>query len=416
MPIKRIRLAIGWRAAALSERLDAARFRMRYREYFSLPATSAVPDHDHIEALMAWLCRAQDRSGCGGVSACFDLVQRRWQLAYRETTGYIIPTFLAWHRLSSQQEYLDRAKAMGKWELQVQLPDGAVWEPCKSPVTGVAARDGAISIKVFNTGQVMLGYCALLRVTGDAEYAEGLRRAGDWLLSLQEPDGAWRRFGNAGANGIDSRVAWALLEAFRLTGDERYRVAADRQLQWVLRQQNEAGWFANSSLEDPLRPWTHAIAYTISGLQSALPVLTERAEQFAPAIEKACRALYDAYQRIQDHSNGQGFLPCTFDAHWQSSDPHSCLTGNAQIAILWLRQARSGGGAHYASAAQRMLEQLRSLHVLHARDEDIRGGVTGSFPVRIGYCRDLLPNWAAKFLADALIMRSFWDDPDNILG
>jgi hypothetical protein len=416
MPIKRIRLAIGWRAAALREGLEKARFRMRYREYFSLPATSAATDHDHIAALIAWLCRAQDRSGCGGVAACYDLVQRRWQLAYRETTGYIIPTFLAWYRLSGDQEYLDRAKAMGKWELQVQLPDGAVGEPCKSPVTGVAASDGAISIKVFNTGQVMLGYCALLRVTGDPVYAEGLRRAADWLVALQESDGAWRRFDNHGANGIDSRVAWALLEAFRLTGDERYRVAADRQLQWVLRQQNEVGWFANSSLDDPQRPWTHAIAYTISGLQNALPVLTERADQFVPAIEKACRALYDAYQRIQDQSHGQGFLPCTFDSHWQSSDPHSCLTGNAQVAILWMRQAKAGGGPHYASAAERMLEQMRSVHVIDAPDDNVRGGVSGSFPVRIGYCRDMLPNWAAKFLADALILHLYGDDPNDILG
>jgi hypothetical protein len=40
-----------------------------------------------------WLSRAQDASGCGGVSAHYDAAKRKWAGAYPDTTGYIIPSF-----------------------------------------------------------------------------------------------------------------------------------------------------------------------------------------------------------------------------------------------------------------------------------------------------------------------------------
>src|SRR5512138_3460019 len=48
---------------------------------------------DHLEATMAWLCRAQDATGVGAVSAFYDVRAGSWGPPYPETTGYIIPTF-----------------------------------------------------------------------------------------------------------------------------------------------------------------------------------------------------------------------------------------------------------------------------------------------------------------------------------
>src|SRR6185312_12667928 len=46
-----------------------------------------------LQAAAEWLARAQDATGCDGVSACYDAAKRTWTGAYPETTGYIIPTF-----------------------------------------------------------------------------------------------------------------------------------------------------------------------------------------------------------------------------------------------------------------------------------------------------------------------------------
>ena len=124
----------------------------------------AVPSHRdddaHLNAALAWLCRAQDAVP-GGVSAGY-FFKRGWMPAYPETTGYIIPTFLA-------QGLDDRALALGEWEIAVQLPEGAVRG-------GIGLNDYPI---VFNTGQVILGWTALYRATGEERFLQAASRAAD---------------------------------------------------------------------------------------------------------------------------------------------------------------------------------------------------------------------------------------------
>src|SRR5919198_4213262 len=52
-----------------------------------------------VEEAIGWLCRAQDNSASndGGVARHFSLVDG-WAPSYPETTGYIIPTVLAYSR------------------------------------------------------------------------------------------------------------------------------------------------------------------------------------------------------------------------------------------------------------------------------------------------------------------------------
>jgi len=50
-------------------------------------------DKEHLQAAMEWLCRTQDVTGCGGISAGYSFYEG-WRPPYPETTGYTIPTFL----------------------------------------------------------------------------------------------------------------------------------------------------------------------------------------------------------------------------------------------------------------------------------------------------------------------------------
>src|SRR5688572_11741554 len=70
-------------------------------------------DKVHLKAAMDWLSEAQDVMGSGGVSTLYDLRHNTWTKEYRETTGYIIETFVEYYRLSAEQEYLERAVRMG---------------------------------------------------------------------------------------------------------------------------------------------------------------------------------------------------------------------------------------------------------------------------------------------------------------
>jgi hypothetical protein len=64
-------------------------------------------------------------SGCGGCSASYGF---GYGLVppYPETTGYIISTFLRYGGYVKDEKYLTRAKWMVDWEIDIQLPDGAV--------------------------------------------------------------------------------------------------------------------------------------------------------------------------------------------------------------------------------------------------------------------------------------------------
>src|SRR6266545_7555254 len=87
-----------------------------------------VPLERAIDEAVAWLGRAQDcsRSSDGGVARDYSLV-RGWNNSYPETTGYIVPTLLAYARWRGGErgtEARDRARRMLDWLVSIQFPEG----------------------------------------------------------------------------------------------------------------------------------------------------------------------------------------------------------------------------------------------------------------------------------------------------
>ena len=132
-----------------------------------------------IEEGVAWLGRAQDHSPSrdGGVARHFSLVDG-WGSSYPETTGYIVPTLLAYADQwggDAGEDARQRARRMLDWLVSIQFPEGGFQgglidsEP-KVPVT-------------FNTGQILLGLASGLRACGDV-YREPMRRR---RLAGQDP-------------------------------------------------------------------------------------------------------------------------------------------------------------------------------------------------------------------------------------
>jgi len=353
--------------------------------------------HVHLREAMSWLCRAQDATPDGGVSRSYALRYMRahrrkgWLASYPETTGYIIPTFLSYAALTGQDEYRDRAIRMAQWESDVQMEDGAVQG-------GVI--DFPATPAIFNTGQVLFGWSAAYRETGDARFLQSAVRAGDFLVRAQDDDGAWRRHGSryarSGVNVYDARSAWGLLEAHRVTNEPSHRAAAIRNLDFVLTRQQPNGWYAECCLDDVERPLLHTIAYTMEGLLESGAILNE--PRFIEGARKAAVALL-ALQRAD------GSLAGRFDRDWQPAATWSCLTGDAQTAIVWIRLSGITGEERFAAAAGRMIRYLCGTQNLVSDDPGIRGGIAGSRPIWGEYGSYEYLNWAAKFFADALMLQ-----------
>lgn len=368
---------------------------LRYALNIPFPAGS---DEAHLRETLAWLARAQDATGNGGISALFDL-RNGWDVSYPETSGYTIATFLAAEAHLRDTSFLERARRIGDWEIAIQAPSG-----------GVYSRPGKSALRVFNTGQVILGWVALFERTGDEQYLEAARRAGDYLLRGQEDDGTWRQDTHCGARTYHARVDWALLRLAKATGSEAYAGAAARNLAWVMKQQRDNGWFDNCGFDDQ-DPITHLIDYTFIGvLESAvlMPSAFERAA--ADCILSGALAICDI---VDAHriAGIEGLIPGSFDRNWRSRDRYSCLTGNAQLAYTLLRLYGLTGNIRYRDTASKLIDGLKQTQSLHGREDGIRGAVAGCFPVYGGYLAGQYPNWAAKFFADALLARIGGETP-----
>ena len=347
-------------------------------------------DREHLEATIGWLCRAQDAANGDGVSAVFDF-RKGWDVPYPETSGYILATFLAGADYLGRPSLSERATRIADWEISIQAPSG-----------GVYSRPGSPDTRVFNTGQVILGWCTLFERTQQSRFLEAACRAGDYLLGIQEPDGTWHRDTYCGARTYHARTDWGLLRLWKLTGDERYVEAARLNLRWVMRQQRENGWFANCGFnqDDPI---THVIDYTLIGvLECALMDSSAFDRSPVDLVARSADAICDIIG--QPGIRGiSGMIPASFNEDWCSRDDHSCLTGNAQLAYTLLRLNGQAANRRYEVAAESLIGALKSTQILGDAPPGLQGGLAGSFPVHTGYLANSVPNWAAKFFADALL-------------
>ena len=348
------------------------------------PGTEAV-----LPALIDWLCTAQDASASkdGGVARDYSLISG-WATSYPETTGYIVPTMFDYARRTGDARLRDRAVRMTDWLVTLQYPEGGF-------PGGKVGSEPVVPV-VFNTGQILLGLAAAQVETG--HYLEPLKRAADWLVRVQDDDGCWRRYGSPfvtpGDKRYETHVAWGLFEAARLEPGRGYAQAGMKNIRWTLNGMRPNGWLDQCCLSDPSRPLTHTLGYALRGVLEA--------HRYDPQA-----GMLDAGRRLGDGLlaalRDDGFLPGCLTSDWAAAEKWACLTGTAQVAHCWLMLFRFTGEKAYLQAAQRANGYVRRTVRLDGPPE-MRGGVKGSFPVNGDYGRFQFLNWAAKFLADSLML------------
>lgn len=344
-----------------------------------------------IEAALQWLCLAQDSSlSCdGGVARVYHLMSG-WSTSYPETTGYIIPTFLGCAERTGNADLRVRAERMLKWLKAIQLPCGGF--------QGGKIDSMPVVPVVFNTGQIILGLASGELAIGG--YRESLGRAADWLVEIQDSDGAWRRFNSpfaeAGLKTYDTHTAWGLLEAARVLPGRGYAESAIVNIDWALTFQRRNGWFDKCCLSDAAIPLAHTLGYALRGVLEAYRFTNDA--KYLEAARKTADGMLGAL-------GNDGYLPGKFNPDWSAAAKWSCLTGMSQIAICWFMLHEYTGDERYRDAAvkaNRFVRRTISFDV----PPGMAGGVKGSFPLDGDYSKYEYPNWAAKFLIDSLLLES----------
>lgn len=355
------------------------------------PASQPVhPNRAHLEAVIDWLCRAQDerrgKPDAGAVAAGWSF-EDGWLPGYPETTGYIIETFIAAAGHLARPDLQARAGRMLDWELSLQAADGSFpghfGEPGSHPV-------------IFNQGQILHGLVAGHSFLKRDDSLAAAVRAGHWLVAQQEADGGYRRYEHNGVPHVyNTRALWALAATGLLADEPGFIAAARRNLDWALGQQSASGWFAANAFVADKPPFTHTIAYAIRGFIEVAVLLGE--ERYLLAAERAARGLM-ARQRED------GWLAGSYGDGWTPTADYACVTGIAQMALCWLRLAQIREDCAFRTAASRAIAYVKRCQRLAAADSVVRGAIPGSVPIWGDYSRFEFPNWAAKFFADALMM------------
>ncbi len=346
-------------------------------------ANTTTQSSDALRSLIRWILSAQREDG--GIAAFYSLLSG-YSAPYPEVTGYIIPTLYDFAHLTGDQSAVAAAERATQWLLSLQMPSGAF-------PAGLNAHDAQPSI--FNTGQILQGLVRAHAETGSPSTLDRAIATGNWLAKMQQADGSWTGYGvyQGTAHTYYSMVSWALTQLSETAVDQQYAQAADRNLDWVLAQVSRGDWTSGINLRG--RPtYLHFIAYAIQGVLEA-GILCRR-DELTLAASKPAWILLRKFETTKQLLGAYGL-------DFKNGLKFTCVTGNAQMACVWLRLFEVTGDLRYLNVALKMNELLKRLLPLRG-GRGIAGGIVGSNPIWGPYQPFRYISWGCKFFADALMM------------
>ena len=342
-----------------------------------------------INSILGWLARAQDHGTDDGFASHYHRISG-WSPSYPEVTGYLIQTLFRYAQENNESMLRMRLLRAADWLMSIQMSNGAF--------QGRLIGDKPVTPVVFNTGMIVFGLVDAYRASKQAKYLDAAVRAADWLVSVQDPDGAWRKFltlnGTGEAHIYKTKVTRALLEMHKETGNGRYKEAAKNNLAWSLRQQESSGWFRYNALrcEENHMPLLHFVAYTIEGILDSGLYLED---------DRLIRSAYRAAAGLLASQNQHGGLFALYGSRWEPKSHWRCPVGCAQTAIIYMRLHEMYPLEGFSDGASRSLDYVSSLIVTGGEND---GGIPGSDPISGSYMPDCYLSWAAKFYLDALLL------------
>lgn len=364
-----------------------------WNDFRKIETTSSFSNDEHMLSALAWLKRAQDFNGDGGVAGRYQM-DIGFTNSYPETSGHILSTLIKSSQYFRDSEYLERASLIVDFLLKVQMEDGAFQR-------GEYQKGYKQIPAVFNTGQIMLGLIAWYNETNDQKVIPALTKAANWLLEVQEIDGYWEKHTYGFVRPTNyTRVAWPLAFLGKICDEKKYITAAEKYIDWVVTMTDiESGWIDNMGFykddHEQRRSLTHTMAYAYRGLFECATFF-ERSDLF-DIVKKASINIINRFYKDQ-------FISGVYNHRWEGIENYSCLTGNCQLSIIWLKLFKYYNDEMFFQAAERAMIQVKNYQYLEFTNQGIQGAIAGSRPVWGGYITYAYPNWAAKFFIDALLL------------
>ena len=346
----------------------------------------------NLDKALDWLL-ASIENGKGGSAAYYAPIIG-WSKPYPETTGYLISTLIDASSHKDDLVYLEKAGYLKDWLLSIQNKNGS-WSP------GLHSESHEISSEsVFNTAQIISGLTDYYLRKADARVLNGIVDGSDWLVAGVNSDGLWVKGNYKGEFNPSyySQVAWPLLQAYQITSNKSYKIAAVCCMDTLTERILENHAIMDCGFEAGAPAFTHTIAYTLRGFLETSRLLSDWPRY-------ACK-IFETLEILRQKTEiSNGMLPGEYDTNWKSSKRYSCLTGNCQLAICFMIMYERDNDLRWFNAACKLIEFVATTQKITSHNGSLNGAIAGSFPVYGRYMRFRYPNWAVKYFADALIHR-----------
>jgi len=339
-----------------------------------------LTNKEHMVLASNWLVDIQN--GDGGYARKFSLISGRDD-SYIETTGYIIPTLLNMAKYFNENSYKKSAIKAGEWLLNIQNSDGSFSEIDDN-------RPFA-----FDTGQVLIGLNQLFLETEDERYQEAAKRASYWLADNQESDGSWEMVAyNRQKHSYYTRVSSAMLAYALVENDTYIEKQALKNIEWVVSQQQENGYFNHASFLEEVPAYLHTLIYILEGLLDVYEMTKD---------EKILEVILRNANRLKEINLGDGVLLCSqYNSDFRCTNGERCITGLAQWAGVCLRLFEITEDKNYKEIAISTLFYLKSKQIQEGGV--LKGALSASVPFWGRYGAFSFVNWGNKFFIDSLLL------------
>ena len=154
------------------------------------------------------------------------------------------------------------------------------------------------------------------------------------------------------------------------------------------------------SLNPKELPITHTIAYTLRGLLECARLIDDSTELILKALDKAI----DGILKNNPDIVSNGHIAAILNKDWKPTSSYSCLTGYAQLAIIFNRFSRIDRPERQ-TAVHAIVKRLKQHQNMLSSNKGICGGLPSSFPIWGDYIPFTILNWSTKFLVDLLLDR-----------
>ena len=346
----------------------------------------------NIEKALHFLIKSVDNN-TGGSSAFYSKFRNPfngWSAPYPETTGYIIPTFFEASKIEGYHYITQYAIKMADWIISLQYQDGAL-------PGGLYQANNNNQGSIFNTAQMIIGLVAAYQHTKKDKYIDSALKAAKWLSNNQENDGTWKKFHYQKEffPSYDTRVAWPMLQTGIICNDSQIQLAAIKTLDFINKKTQSNGMIKDCGFKPDSYAFLHTIAYTIRGfLESYL--LTKNEEYYNTAYNLANKLLrkFELRKKL-----GGAYYENFKEINW-----YRCLTGEAQIVIIWLKLFEITDDIRFVNTSSKLLDDLCKTQPMQNTLLLKSGGLKGSQPYFGRYISFRQPNWATKFFIDAMLL------------